>query len=325
MNSLSNWLSKICIEVEKLLAELTFITTSAKHLFDVADENDKDEEIEKCRKIHRTFSKIYSRNSATSSYSNASTPTSSETKSTGKVHEFPDVSSSRTNSEATENLKQVNKLPQKSNIMDETRETVSQVNEKDQFIEEDEKEVGKRVRFKGEKDVNNKNVVPEISASMVPPLPPIASTSSIEKTGTPSPPTIPLSQGLQVVVPPPIITPQINPLSKGVAPPPPPPLSLVNIVRLKRVASKLKRSSQMGNLYRLLKGKLEGSSLKVRSSSQTITKVEGSHKGTTGMAEALSEITKRSYIYNMSPTHALTTIFKYKFIRPFIKYLYNKT
>ncbi|XP_054814264.1 uncharacterized protein At4g04980-like [Prosopis cineraria] len=97
------------------------------------------------------------------------------------------------------------------------------------------------------------------------------------------------------IIPPPPPPPMT--MTKG-APPPPSPsqLNLVKIVRLKRAASKLRRSSQMGALYRHLKGKVEGSSLKPGNgtSPQIKIKLGASPKGKEGMAEALTEITKRS-------------------------------
>ncbi|KAF7823011.1 formin-like protein 13 [Senna tora] len=132
------------------------------------------------------------------------------------------------------------------------------------------------------------------SIGTAPPPPPPPPPSRILSIGTeappppPPPPPIPPSIGTEALPPPPMA------VTEGGAPPPAPPLCMVKIVRLKRVASKLRRSSQMSNLYRTLKGKVDGSSLKVGSSSRAKTKVGGSQKGQAGMAEALTEITKRS-------------------------------
>ncbi|XP_021835492.1 uncharacterized protein At4g04980 isoform X2 [Spinacia oleracea] len=79
---------------------------------------------------------------------------------------------------------------------------------------------------------------------------------------------------------------------KGGGPPPPPPGA--RSLRAKST-TKLKRSSHMGNLYRLLKGKVEGSSLTGKSSQGK--KGGGGNGGGGGgqsMADALAEMTKRS-------------------------------
>ncbi|GFQ02537.1 uncharacterized protein at4g04980 [Phtheirospermum japonicum] len=93
--------------------------------------------------------------------------------------------------------------------------------------------------------------------------------------------------------------------SKGAVPMPPPPLGAAGggpppppgfaCLRLKKAATKLKRSSQMGNLYRLLKGKVEGSSLDGKSMAGRKGKVgTAAAGGKQGMADALAEMTKRS-------------------------------
>ena len=63
------------------------------------------------------------------------------------------------------------------------------------------------------------------------------------------------SNGRMPAPPPPM------PMGKGGAPPPPPGFAGARSLGPRKAATKLKRSSQMGNLYRLLKGKVEGSSL----------------------------------------------------------------
>ncbi|KAG8385587.1 hypothetical protein BUALT_Bualt03G0060700 [Buddleja alternifolia] len=114
-----------------------------------------------------------------------------------------------------------------------------------------------------------------------PPPPPMAS-----RNGAPPPPPPPMgaSRG-PVPLPPPI-------MSNGAAPPPPPGLACL---RPKKATTKLKRSSQMGNLYRLLKGKVEGSNSDCKSSSGRKGKVGAAASGgKQGMADALAEMTKRS-------------------------------
>ncbi|XP_047339702.1 uncharacterized protein At4g04980-like [Impatiens glandulifera] len=74
-------------------------------------------------------------------------------------------------------------------------------------------------------------------------------------------------------------------------PPPPPPLGSGRLN-----TSKLKRSSQIGNLYRLLKETIEGPSLDGKSSRGRKGKSIGSSNGggKSSMADALAEMTKRS-------------------------------
>ncbi|XVF84624.1 hypothetical protein PTKIN_Ptkin17bG0052200 [Pterospermum kingtungense] len=101
------------------------------------------------------------------------------------------------------------------------------------------------------------------------------------------PPPAPPSKGS--VPPPPM------PLKKGVAPPPPPPsLGAGKLLNRKQATGKLKRSSQMSNLFRDLKTKMEGSSLQVKSSSRTKKQFGGSAGGKEGLAASLAELTKRS-------------------------------
>ncbi|XP_019068306.1 uncharacterized protein At4g04980-like [Solanum lycopersicum] len=81
---------------------------------------------------------------------------------------------------------------------------------------------------------------------------------------------------------------------KGGAPPPPPPtFAGAKNPRLRKAATKLKRSSQMGNLYRSLKGKVEGSSLNGKQKGGK-GNFNASKGGKPGMADALAEMTKRS-------------------------------
>nr|XP_016481911.1 PREDICTED: protein diaphanous homolog 1-like [Nicotiana tabacum] len=118
-----------------------------------------------------------------------------------------------------------------------------------------------------------------------PPLPPIGS-----KGMTPPPPPPPKTSNGAVPAPPP-------PMPMGKGPAPPPPLGFVGVLRVKRAATKLKRSSQMGNLYRLLKSQVEGSSLDSKSQKRT-GKVSASAGGKQGMADALAEMTKRSAYFH---------------------------
>lgn len=82
------------------------------------------------------------------------------------------------------------------------------------------------------------------------------------------------------------------PLANGAPPPPPPALGAGRSLRPKK-ATKLKRSSQMGNLYRLLKGKVEGTELSKSPSGRKSLGGGAPAGGKQGMADALAEMTKR--------------------------------
>ncbi|PIN01135.1 hypothetical protein CDL12_26358 [Handroanthus impetiginosus] len=112
-----------------------------------------------------------------------------------------------------------------------------------------------------------------------PPPPPIGARGA-----APAPPPPPIGAGRGPVPLPP------SPMANGAAPPPPPGVASL---RPRKAATKLKRSSQMGNLYRLLKGKVEGSSLDGKSSGRK-GKIGAASGGKQGMADALAEMTKRS-------------------------------
>lgn len=81
------------------------------------------------------------------------------------------------------------------------------------------------------------------------------------------------------------------------APPPPPPGNISAVLSAKRAASKLKRSAQMGSLYRHLRNRVEGSGVThggKRPHGKTGKAAAGT-KGEAGqgMADALAEMTKR--------------------------------
>ncbi|KAF5481249.1 hypothetical protein F2P56_001917 [Juglans regia] len=132
---------------------------------------------------------------------------------------------------------------------------------------------------------SNTTPVAQGSAAVPPPDPPPLST-------TPPTPTIPPSKRSATLPPlPPLLT-------KGDAPPPPPPLGVAKALRPKKATTKLKRSTHMGNMYRILKGKVEGSGLndKVRRGSRT--QIGASARGQQGMADALAEMTKSIFPAN---------------------------
>lgn len=120
-----------------------------------------------------------------------------------------------------------------------------------------------------------------------PPLPP--SPPTVVRAGAPPPPPPPMG-GSNGPLPPP---PPAMHMAHVTAPPPPPGLAGAKNLRPKKAMTKLKRSSQMGNLYRLLKGKVEGSSLDGKSSGRK-GKVGAASGEKKGMADALAEMTKRS-------------------------------
>ncbi|XWS18355.1 hypothetical protein CRYUN_Cryun32bG0036700 [Craigia yunnanensis] len=139
----------------------------------------------------------------------------------------------------------------------------------------------------------------------LPPPPPAPLQSKVVATGTPLPPPPPPPPGSASRIPPP---PPPMMLQKGSGPfPPSPPMSLANgaapqppppgaakSLRPKKANTKLKRSSHMGNLYRVLKGKVEGCPVQGKSSNGKKSGVGSSASGKQGMADALAEITKRS-------------------------------
>ncbi|XP_047973420.1 uncharacterized protein LOC125215877 [Salvia hispanica] len=123
-----------------------------------------------------------------------------------------------------------------------------------------------------------------------PPPPPMMTASNGKGPAMPPPPPPPI--GASKGQPPP---PPFAPTGKNGSAPPPPPGAAG--LRLKKAASRLKRSSQMGNLYRTLRGKVEGLAVHGKSAGRK-AKIGGgggaSDGGKQGMADALAEITKRS-------------------------------
>ncbi|KAK4347119.1 hypothetical protein RND71_033458 [Anisodus tanguticus] len=128
---------------------------------------------------------------------------------------------------------------------------------------------------------------PPMGSKVTPPPPPPPMGS---KAIAPAPPPPPMTSNGRMPAPPPPM-----PMGKGAAPPPPPGFAGARNLGPRKAVTKLKRSSQMGNLYRLLKGKVEGSSLDGKSKGRK-AKVGGSAPagGKQGMADALAEMTKRS-------------------------------
>jgi len=81
------------------------------------------------------------------------------------------------------------------------------------------------------------------------------------------------------------------------APPPPPPGSISAALRAKKTAGKLKRSAQMGTLYRHLRDRVEGPCThggKRQTGKKPRTPGGSKSEAGQGMADALAEMTKRS-------------------------------
>ncbi|ERN03348.1 uncharacterized protein At4g04980 [Amborella trichopoda] len=119
-----------------------------------------------------------------------------------------------------------------------------------------------------------------------PPPPPLCSPKLGPSHPPPPSPLITSKAGLAPPPPPPI------PLKSGAAPPPPPPLGVLKALRPKKNNTKLRRSTQISNLYRLLKGKVEGVGRDAKASHARKSHQSADKKQ--GMAAALAEITKRS-------------------------------
>ncbi|XP_048229495.1 uncharacterized protein At4g04980 isoform X2 [Ricinus communis] len=143
-----------------------------------------------------------------------------------------------------------------------------------------------------------------VPLALPPPPPPPPITSGAVTAALPLPPPPPLkTSGIARAAPPPPPPPVMS--SKGSMPlPPPPPMPLANgaapppgaarSLRPKKAQTKLRRSSQMGNLYRVLKNKLEGGNQNIKSANGRKNTAASSASGKQGMADALAEMTKRS-------------------------------
>lgn len=128
-----------------------------------------------------------------------------------------------------------------------------------------------------------------IKVGVPPPPPPSNVTGTTVKAGVPPPPPMAPSKGCAAPAPPPPMA-----QGNGCGPPPPPPGGALRSLRPKKASTKLKRSHQLGNLYRTLKGKVEGSNQNLKSGNGRKGGVGNSTGGKQGMADALAEMTKRS-------------------------------
>ncbi|PON64209.1 LOW QUALITY PROTEIN: hypothetical protein TorRG33x02_273830 [Trema orientale] len=88
-------------------------------------------------------------------------------------------------------------------------------------------------------------------------------------------------------------------LGNAGGPPPPPPVGATKSLRPKKVYTKLERSTIV-NLYRTLKGKMEGTSNPDgKSSNRKKSSIGGGAIGVKqGMADALAEMTKSQHTFN---------------------------
>ncbi|KAJ8618180.1 hypothetical protein MRB53_014366 [Persea americana] len=138
-------------------------------------------------------------------------------------------------------------------------------------------------------------MLPSKESTFLPPPPPpppsiLPSKENAVQSLPPMPLVPPKESARQPSAPPPPMS-----LSNGSAPPPPPPLGASKALRPKKANTKLKRSTQMGSLYRLLKRKVEGCSHNGKLSNAKMSQAGGSGENKAqGMADALAEITKRS-------------------------------
>ncbi|KAF8031238.1 hypothetical protein BT93_D0444 [Corymbia citriodora subsp. variegata] len=151
---------------------------------------------------------------------------------------------------------------------------------------------------------------PKMQGNVAVPPPPPPPLQTPSKGSPPPPPPPPLQTPSKGSPSPPLPPPPFG--KGGAAPPPPPPLSANKSLRPKKSSTKLKRSTQIGSLYRLLKGKVEGSSLNGRSTNCGKSKAGVSSGGKQGMADALAEMTKRSAYFQQieEDVQNYTTIIK---------------
>lgn len=295
----------------RVLSKLKHMTHIAKQIFDVMDEDEKNDKGRiKGSTIGDVLTKSYSDNNLMACPS-PDTPTSvpPELSSFGmEIGEFSDVSYPRSlllpyRLKSLENLKPMGmkhlfsfdmsppSLTQDSNPLNGTkRKEVQHAAEESRVIASDHEEIKESKAAKICPNLISSSIP---SPSLPPPLPPPAPLSNppTMTTAVPPPPPAPPPNVSAAPLPPPPMPP-----TKGAAPPPPPPLGAAKALRPKKATTKLKRSSHMGNLYRALKGKVEGSSINGKQAKGRIKSQigGGSTGGKQGMADALAEMTKRS-------------------------------
>ncbi|KAH1048581.1 hypothetical protein J1N35_039365 [Gossypium stocksii] len=158
--------------------------------------------------------------------------------------------------------------------------------------------------------VSSKPNVIAIGAPLPPP-PPVLLQSKVVATGAPLPPPPPPPPGTVSTMPPPqppmilskgsgpfLPPPPSPPMSNEGAAPPPPPHGAAKSLRPKKVNTKLKRSSHIGSLYRVWRGKIEECPMQGKSPSGTKTGVGTIIiNGKQGISDALAEMNKRSVYF----------------------------
>lgn len=273
----------------------------AKEIFDMMDEDEKNNNIGRIQgsTIGDTLLESYSDKKFSCPSPNTTTSVPPQlTTFDMKVRDFADMSYSRPlllplRLQALGNLKpdgmkslSFNKSPPPSQNVEPEKE-IQKV-----FVgKEDSKKTENLPKVRPSFDSNAISKVREPVAAPPPP-PLISSIPPVNEISVPSPP------------PPPINQPHRGPtlpsmaMTKVGTPPPPPPIGVAKLLGPKKANNKLKRSSQMGNLYRILKRKVEGSSLNGKHSHGKKSHIGGSAAGgKKGMADALAEMTKRFAIY----------------------------
>lgn len=300
------------------------MTNIAKKMFDVMDEDEKGSTIGEVLNRSYSDSKTYC--------PSPDTPTSvpPELDFAVRLGELADVSCSRSllfplRLQAMGNLMPTDMKCLSSNMYPNvsaagsspTRRKNKAAGDQNAEMQEISKESPDKVGHERKNDsqaTNTSPTIPNFSSDMMPearesatvPLPPpkpLFNAPPTIPTTDPSPPYVPPSN-LAAVPPLPPIPPSKGsapvasppmPLKKGAAPPPPPPLGVAKALRPKKATTKLKRSTHMGNMYRILKVKVEGSSLNEKVTKRSKTHIGVSAGKQQGMAEALAEMTKRSF------------------------------
>ncbi|CAN1810750.1 Uncharacterized protein At4g04980 [Linum perenne] len=151
------------------------------------------------------------------------------------------------------------------------------------------------------------------SQSPPPPPPPPQMTTDREKPSSSQSSSLGMPRTTCAAPPPPPLlressngsaSSRTQPPSDGSTLPPPPP-GAAKLLRPRKSNTKLKRSSNMGNLYRVLKGRVEGGT-QIRSQNGRGSPNSNNAGGKLGMADALAEITRRSAYFRQIEEDAQT-------------------
>ncbi|CAN1810745.1 Uncharacterized protein At4g04980 [Linum perenne] len=142
-----------------------------------------------------------------------------------------------------------------------------------------------------------------IDGSTLPPPPPQPSSQSMPRTKCAAPPPPPLLKESSNGSASSRTQPPSQPKDGSTLPPPPP--GAAKLLRPRKSNTKLKRSSNMGNLYRVLKGRVEGGT-QIRSQNGRGSPNSNNAGGKLGMADALAEITRRSAYFRQIEEDAQT-------------------